>query len=135
MPYRCVVGGFSRVSTDGVWLYLWPRDEAQAKLWDRFVRSYRLERRELLYHCTTPKKCRGAYGKGQHQMILDDIIPESEVPDREKAWIDPKSAAAVKVEELVFNNHLLKDLATLSPHFQTYDLEAFHSLLNQFALN
>ncbi|ELU15911.1 hypothetical protein CAPTEDRAFT_196020 [Capitella teleta] len=68
MPYRCVVGGFSRVSTDGVWLYLWPRDEAQAKLWDRFVRSYRLERRELLYHCTTPKKRRGAYEKGQHQM-------------------------------------------------------------------
>ncbi|ELT94774.1 hypothetical protein CAPTEDRAFT_99687 [Capitella teleta] len=31
--------------------------------------------------------------------------------------------------------HRLKDLATLSPHFQTYDLEAFHSLLNQFALN
>ncbi|ELU14458.1 hypothetical protein CAPTEDRAFT_210913 [Capitella teleta] len=90
---------------------------------------------ELLYHCTTPKKRRGAYEKGQHQMILDDIIPESEVPDREKAWIDPKSAAAVKVEELVFNNHRLKDLATLSPHFQTYDLEPFHSLLNQFALN
>ncbi|ELU14307.1 hypothetical protein CAPTEDRAFT_215927 [Capitella teleta] len=81
------------------------------------------EIRELLYHCTTPKKRRGTYEKGQHQTILDDIIPESEVPDREKAWIDPKSAAAVKVEELV------------SPHFQTYDLEAFHSLLNQFALN
>ncbi|ELT92832.1 hypothetical protein CAPTEDRAFT_212114 [Capitella teleta] len=47
MPYRCVVGGFSRVSTDGVWLYFWPRDEAQAKLWDRFVRSYRLERTAL----------------------------------------------------------------------------------------
>ncbi|ELT98721.1 hypothetical protein CAPTEDRAFT_198549 [Capitella teleta] len=91
--------------------------------------------KELLYHCTTLKKRRGAYEKGQDQMILDDIIPESEVPDREKAWIDPKSAAAVKVEEVVFNNHRLKDLATLSPHFQTYDLEAFHSLLNQFALN
>ncbi|ELU02563.1 hypothetical protein CAPTEDRAFT_213900 [Capitella teleta] len=90
---------------------------------------------ELLYHCTTPKKRRGAYEKGQHQMILDDIIPESAVPDCEKAWIDPKSAAAVKVEELVFNNHRLKDLAILSLHFQTYDLEAFHSLLNQFALN
>ncbi|ELT96379.1 hypothetical protein CAPTEDRAFT_218583 [Capitella teleta] len=45
MPYRCEVEGFSSVSTDGVWLYFWPRDEAQAKLWDRFVRSYRLERR------------------------------------------------------------------------------------------
>ncbi|ELU11880.1 hypothetical protein CAPTEDRAFT_186085 [Capitella teleta] len=89
MPYRCVVEGFSSVSTDGVWLYFWPRDEALAKLWDRFVRSYRLERRELLYHCTTPKKRRGAYEKGQHQMILDDIVPESEVPDRKKAWIDP----------------------------------------------
>ncbi|ELT99603.1 hypothetical protein CAPTEDRAFT_186548 [Capitella teleta] len=88
MPYRCVVGGFSRVSTDGVWLYFWPRDEAQAKLWDRFVRSYRLERRELLYHCTTPKKRRGTYEKGQQRMILDDIIPQSEVPDREKAWIE-----------------------------------------------
>ncbi|ELU18469.1 hypothetical protein CAPTEDRAFT_205530 [Capitella teleta] len=45
MPYRCEVEGFSSVSTDGVWLYFWPRDEAQVKLWDRFVRSYRLERR------------------------------------------------------------------------------------------
>ncbi|ELT94324.1 hypothetical protein CAPTEDRAFT_217427 [Capitella teleta] len=45
MPYWCEVEGFSSVSTDGVWLYFWPRDEAQAKLWDRFVRSYRLERR------------------------------------------------------------------------------------------
>ncbi|ELU04967.1 hypothetical protein CAPTEDRAFT_184970 [Capitella teleta] len=45
MPYRCEVEGFSSVSTDGVWLYFWPGDEAQAKLWDRFVRSYRLERR------------------------------------------------------------------------------------------
>lgn len=24
--------------------------------------------------------------------ILDDIIPESEVPDREKAWIDPSKS-------------------------------------------
>ncbi|ELT90505.1 hypothetical protein CAPTEDRAFT_100694 [Capitella teleta] len=79
--------------------------------------------------------------------ILDDITPESEVFDRQKAWIYPsksplfcvttylhviflEASAAVKVEELVFNNHWLKDLATLSPHFQTYDLEAFHSLLN-----
>ncbi|ELT91591.1 hypothetical protein CAPTEDRAFT_192376 [Capitella teleta] len=46
MPYRCEVEGFSSVSTDGVWLYFWPGDEAQAKLWDRFVRSYRLERRK-----------------------------------------------------------------------------------------
>ncbi|ELU17248.1 hypothetical protein CAPTEDRAFT_125501 [Capitella teleta] len=45
-----------------------------------------------------------------------------------------ESAAALKVEELVFNNHRLKDLATLSPHFQTYDLEVFHSLLNQVGI-
>ncbi|ELU07532.1 hypothetical protein CAPTEDRAFT_138427, partial [Capitella teleta] len=54
--------------------------------------------------------------------------------DRKKAWIDPsKSPLFLKLEELVFNKYLLKDLATLSPHYQTYDLEAFHSLLNQFA--
>ncbi|ELU12114.1 hypothetical protein CAPTEDRAFT_202216 [Capitella teleta] len=149
MPYRCVVGGCSRVSTDGLSLYFWPRDEAQAKLWDRFVRSYRLERRALdlllissKWNCSTTAPHRRSVEERAKRgnticccQILDDIIPESEVPGREKAWIDPKSAAAVKVEELVFNNHRLKDLATLSPHFQTYDLELFHSLLNQFALN
>ncbi|ELU05962.1 hypothetical protein CAPTEDRAFT_202478 [Capitella teleta] len=67
--------------------------------------------------------------------------------DRKKAWIDPSKSplycvptylhaiisSSSKLEELVFNKYLLKDLATLSPHYQTYDLEAFHSLLNQFA--
>ncbi|ELT93387.1 hypothetical protein CAPTEDRAFT_186318 [Capitella teleta] len=53
MPYRCEVEGFSSVSTDGVWLYFWPGDEAQAKLWDRFVRSYRLERRGVQQWCQT----------------------------------------------------------------------------------
>ncbi|ELU18626.1 hypothetical protein CAPTEDRAFT_211080 [Capitella teleta] len=94
MPYRCVVEGFSSVSTDGVWLYFWPRDEAQAKLWDRFVRSYRLERRELLYHCTTPKKRRGAYEKGQHQMNQSRIERHPGIYSR---------SCAAKTEEEVFN--------------------------------
>ncbi|ELT97588.1 hypothetical protein CAPTEDRAFT_205866 [Capitella teleta] len=82
---RFVVAGFSRVSTDGVWLYFWPRDEAQAKLWDRCVRSYRMERRALdlplisskgncsatapdTWGSPPPKKRKGAYDKRQHQI-------------------------------------------------------------------
>ncbi|ELT87271.1 hypothetical protein CAPTEDRAFT_185718, partial [Capitella teleta] len=138
MPNRCVVGRCSRVSTDEVSLYFWPRDEAQAKLWDRFVRCYRRDWRGgkagksvvCSYHfedkwfdpsqlmqkqlgfrkraldllpgatptiyskencsATAPdtwgspplKKRRGAFEKRQHQRILDDIFPESEVPDQ-----------------------------------------------------
>ncbi|ELU16168.1 hypothetical protein CAPTEDRAFT_216408, partial [Capitella teleta] len=66
------------------------RDRDKLVAMDQLMqRQLDFRKRELLYHCTTPKKLRGTYEKGQHQMILDDIIPESEVPDREKAWIDP----------------------------------------------
>lgn len=42
------------------------------------------------------------------------------------------STAAVKLEELLLKPHLLKDIAKLSPKYQTSTLEAKHSLDIQF---
>ena len=48
-------------------------------------------------------------------------------------WIQPGSKAAVLLEELCLNKRLLSDVSKLSGDEQTWNLEAFHSLLNQFA--
>lgn len=42
------------------------------------------------------------------------------------------STAAVKLEELLLKPHLLKDIAKLSPKYQTSTLEAKHTLDIQF---
>ena len=42
------------------------------------------------------------------------------------------STAAVKLEELLLNKQLMKDMAKLSPKYQTSTLEAKHSLDIQF---
>ena len=42
------------------------------------------------------------------------------------------SNAAIKLEELLLNPHLLKDISKLSPKYQTSTLEAKHNLDIQF---
>ena len=52
-------------------------------------------------------------------------------PDRE--WLKPNTKPSVKLEELLLNKTLLKDIGKLSPGCQTSSLEAFHSLILKFA--
>ncbi|KAF3861261.1 hypothetical protein F7725_000037 [Dissostichus mawsoni] len=50
-----------------------------------------------------------------------------------KKWLEPSSKAAVKLETLVCNKTLCKDISKLSGGCQTSSVEGFHSLLIQFA--
>nr|XP_026695329.1 uncharacterized protein LOC113475407 isoform X1 [Ciona intestinalis]XP_026695330.1 uncharacterized protein LOC113475407 isoform X1 [Ciona intestinalis] len=52
--------------------------------------------------------------------------------ERQKAWLQPCTKAAVQMEKIVCNSRLLKDIAQLSSTYQTSTVEAFHSLLNNF---
>jgi len=45
----------------------------------------------------------------------------------------PGTLSASKLEEIVYNTLLTKDIGKLSPHIQTSSLEAYHSLILQFA--
>ncbi|XP_061891027.1 uncharacterized protein LOC133641150 [Entelurus aequoreus] len=51
---------------------------------------------------------------------------------RQKKWLKQSSRSAVKLEEVVNNKSLLKDIAMLSGEHQTSKVEAFHSLIIQF---
>lgn len=50
-----------------------------------------------------------------------------------KKWIRPGSKSALAIEDICLKKTLLSDIARLSGDKQTWNLEAFHSLLNQFA--
>ncbi|CAL4089388.1 unnamed protein product, partial [Meganyctiphanes norvegica] len=50
-----------------------------------------------------------------------------------KKWLKPKSKAYDAFCELAQNKRLLNDVKKLSPGNQTSNIEAFHSLINQFA--
>ncbi|XP_061891520.1 uncharacterized protein LOC133641655 isoform X2 [Entelurus aequoreus] len=52
---------------------------------------------------------------------------------RQKKWLKQSSRSAVKLEEVVNNKSLLRDIAMLSGEHQTSKVEAFHSLIIQFA--
>jgi hypothetical protein len=50
-----------------------------------------------------------------------------------RKWIAPHTKAASKLSSIVSSKSLCKDIKRLSPVYQTYCLEAFHSLIIQFA--
>ncbi len=52
---------------------------------------------------------------------------------RDKDWFQPNTKASVKLEAVVQDKMLLKDIAKLSTEHQTSSLEAFHSLVQMFA--
>ncbi|XP_042148053.1 uncharacterized protein LOC120839234 [Ixodes scapularis] len=65
----------------------------------------------------------GTYGRCLH----------GDMPEPTRPWMDPNSQAYNQFKSITGNKLLLKDLAQMSPHGQTYALEAFHSVLIDFA--
>ncbi|KAF4097383.1 hypothetical protein G5714_021391 [Onychostoma macrolepis] len=65
------------------------------------------------------------------------LFPKCEHPDRvsrdQKKWFQPGSVELHKLEKVLNNKRVLKDVEKLSHHFQTSSLEAFHSLILRFA--
>ncbi|KAG0416988.1 hypothetical protein HPB47_005984 [Ixodes persulcatus] len=65
----------------------------------------------------------GSYTRCVHNEILEAT----------KMWMDPNSPAYNHYKQITGNKRLLKDLAQMSPHGQTFALESFHSVLIDFA--
>ena len=65
------------------------------------------------------------YPKCEHESLIGR--------EAQKRWIKCGSKAAFKLEEIVLKNKRLKDISKLSGDQQTSNIEAFHSLLIQFA--
>ncbi|KAG0444886.1 hypothetical protein HPB47_013268 [Ixodes persulcatus] len=65
----------------------------------------------------------GSYTRCVHNEILEAT----------KMWMDPNSPAYSHCKQIAGNKRLLKDLAQMSPHGQTFALESFHSVLIDFA--
>ncbi|XP_059419942.1 uncharacterized protein LOC132155140 isoform X2 [Carassius carassius] len=61
------------------------------------------------------------------------VNTQTKFPGIQKKWIQPGSIALHKVEKLLYNKRVLKDIEKLSHNFQTSSLEAFHSLILRFA--
>nr|XP_021331120.1 uncharacterized protein LOC110439428 isoform X1 [Danio rerio] len=64
------------------------------------------------------------------------LFPKCEHPDvlsrDRKKWFQPGSQALYKVEKVLNNKRVVKDVAKLSHHYQTSSLEAFHSVILRF---
>uniref|UniRef100_A0A9J8DC12 Uncharacterized protein n=1 Tax=Cyprinus carpio carpio TaxID=630221 RepID=A0A9J8DC12_CYPCA len=67
----------------------------------------------------------------------DPLYPQCEHSHRvskgSSKHFKPGSKPLYRVEKVLTNNRVLKDVAKLSPHFQTSSLEAFHSVILRFA--
>ncbi|XP_026080665.1 uncharacterized protein LOC113057435 isoform X2 [Carassius auratus] len=65
------------------------------------------------------------------------IFPKCQHPlvasNNQKKWFQQGSLAVHKVEQILYNKRVLKDVEKLSHSFQTSSLEAFHSLILRFA--
>ncbi|XP_041950470.1 uncharacterized protein LOC121711174 [Alosa sapidissima] len=59
--------------------------------------------------------------------------PPLEGEQQNKQWLEPDSTVAMKLESVTTRAALVKDIRQLSPQYQTYSLEAFHSLILHFA--
>ncbi|CAN7940683.1 unnamed protein product [Ixodes hexagonus] len=56
-----------------------------------------------------------------------------DMPEHTRPWMDPSMFLFFQLKSITGDKRLLKDLAQMSPHGQTYALEAFHSVLIDFA--
>ncbi|XP_073720047.1 uncharacterized protein [Misgurnus anguillicaudatus] len=56
----------------------------------------------------------------------------SKTTDKSK-WLQAATPAFYKLEKLMTNKRTMKDVAKLSPHYQTSSLESFHAIILRFA--
>ncbi|XP_033992284.1 uncharacterized protein LOC117487734 [Trematomus bernacchii] len=67
----------------------------------------------------------------------DPLFPKCEHSERATTdankWLKPDSITLHKVEKILNNTRVLKDVKKLSHHYQTSSLESFHSLILRFA--
>lgn len=59
--------------------------------------------------------------------------PPLDDDDRTKEWLIPGTKACELLVAKITSKPLVKDIKKLSPHFQTSNLEAFHSLIIRYA--
>jgi len=64
---------------------------------------------------------------------LHDIIVYIIIFDINVTYFLLGSKAYGKLSDIVLSNRLIKDIAKLSPHYQTSSLESYHSVVNHFA--
>lgn len=50
-----------------------------------------------------------------------------------RKWLKPHTEASEKICAVISNTRFCNDVSKMSPHYQTSSLEAFHSVVNQFA--
>ncbi|KAF3834415.1 hypothetical protein F7725_025619, partial [Dissostichus mawsoni] len=82
----------------------------------------------------SPDCCKmGNVHTGHGDLFPSCIHGSLEGRESHKKWLEPSSKAAVKLETLVCNKTLCKDILKLSGGCQTSAVEGFHSLLIQFA--
>jgi hypothetical protein len=66
-----------------------------------------------------------------HESQLFPQCVHGELPERK--WIQPGSAPATKIAQILDSTWLRKDVKMLSPCMQTSSVESFHALINQYA--
>lgn len=114
------------------------KDCALLKRWQRSIRNH-------VYWCATSStsgpekvaKWTSVVNHLQNVHVHDNsIFPRCEHPDRvsndPKKWFEQGSLAIHKVEKVLCNKRILKDVEKLSHRFQTSSLEPFHSLILRF---
>ncbi|XP_075891651.1 uncharacterized protein LOC142894271 [Nelusetta ayraudi] len=65
--------------------------------------------------------------------IAKACLHESRQTRDKKKWLSAETPAFCRLEKVMANKRILKDVAKLSPHHQTSSLEAFHSVILRFA--
>ncbi|XP_051255127.1 uncharacterized protein LOC127362901 [Dicentrarchus labrax] len=67
----------------------------------------------------------------------DPVFPQCLHPTRtsrdKSKWLTAGTTAFCRLEKVLTNKRVLKDVEKLSPHYQTSSLEAFHSVILRFA--
>lgn len=69
------------------------------------------------------------HGEQFQQCEHGDLDPTT----RRKRWLRPGTKVMEKLELIVNSRQMKRDIPMLSPSFQTSSLEAYHSIINQFA--